>query len=847
MSRLLLKSGIVVTQEARLGVLAEGDVLVEGNRIAAVGPALEADAETIDCTGHFVLPGLVNAHMHAWQTALRSVAANWTLLEYFRHVHAGLATVFQPEDIHIATLAGAVNQLDHGVTTLVDWCHNNPTPEHTDAAVAALKESGIRAAFFHGSPKPDPKPGEPHFSEIPHPRREVERLLAGPLADRDGLVTLGMAVLGPHYSTLEVSAHDFALAKELGVIASMHQGGGEARTPGGWEALMAKGLVGPHINIVHGNNLTDGQLSAFVALGVSFSVTPESEMMQGHGHPITGRLRALGAAPSLGVDLESAIGGDMFTVARMALAAQRALDNAAERARSGGIPPTSTVPVAEALDWITTRGAAMLRHGRSHRQPGAGQAGRHRRAVAGAARHVAGARSRRRRGDAGLGRARARRAGGRQLRQARRQARVPRHRRHPPSPRAVRRAHPGPARHGEREPANRAPRRGRQSAHNEEPAVTQPLLQTTVVGSYPQPDWLVNRDMLSKMVPRTRVRALWRVAEPFLEQAQDDATVLAIRDMERAGIDIVSDGEIRRESYSNRFATALEGIDDEHPGEIVNRVGQRTEVPRVVGRIRRSKPVERRDMRFLRANTERLAKITLPGPFTMGQQVKDEFYKDREAMCMDYAAAVNEEARDLVKAGADVIQLDEPWLRNDPEEAKLYAVKVINRALEGIAVPTVVHLCFGYAAVVRGGKPTGYAFLPQLARQRRPADLDRGGAAQARSRRAEGARAQEDHAGRDRPRRPGGRDGGHGRRAHPRGPRVRAARQAAARPRLRHEVPAARHRLRQAEGAGRRRRAGAHRARLRRRAGRAIAERRCCPCSSRAGVVRSGPGAPSMP
>lgn len=242
-----------------------------------------------------------------------------------------------------------------------------------------------------------------------------------------------------------------------------------------------------------------------------------------------------------------------------------------------------------------------------------------------------------------------------------------------------------------------------------------PILQTTVVGSYPQPDWLVDRGMLSKIVPRTRLREIWRVSEPFLEQAQDDATLLAIRDMERAGIDIVTDGEMRRESYSNRFATALKGIDDEHPGEIVNRSGNRTEVPRVVGRIRRTQPVERRDMQFLRANTDRLAKITLPGPFTMGQQVKDEFYRDAEAMCMDYAAAVNEEAHDLVAAGADVIQLDEPWLRNNPDEARRYAVRVINRALEGLTVPTVVHLCFGYAAVVGGGKPTGYTFLPQLA------------------------------------------------------------------------------------------------------------------------------------
>ena len=361
MARRLLKSGIVVTQDPAIGVLPTGDVLIEDGRIAAVGSNLVADdAEAIDCTGHFVLPGLVNAHMHTWQTALRSVASNWTLLEYFRHVHAGLATVFTPEDIHIATLAGALNQLDHGVTTLVDWCHNNPTPGHTDAGIAALTESGIRAAFFHGSPKPDPKPGEPHFSEVPHPRSEIERLLKGALSDRTGRVTLGMAVLGPHYSTLDVSAHDFALAREFGLVASMHQGGGEAKTPGGWETLMQRGLVGPHINIVHGNNLTDAQLKAFVDLGVSFSLTPENEMAQGHGHPITGRLRELGSAPSVGVDLESLVSGDMFTVARMALASQRALDNAGERGRTGGIPATSTVPAAEALGWITTRGAAML-------------------------------------------------------------------------------------------------------------------------------------------------------------------------------------------------------------------------------------------------------------------------------------------------------------------------------------------------------------------------------------------------------------------------------------------------------------------------------------------------------
>jgi 5-methyltetrahydropteroyltriglutamate--homocysteine methyltransferase len=243
----------------------------------------------------------------------------------------------------------------------------------------------------------------------------------------------------------------------------------------------------------------------------------------------------------------------------------------------------------------------------------------------------------------------------------------------------------------------------------------QHLLPTTVVGSYPQPDWLVNRATLSKSVPRVRMN-IWRVPEPFLEEAQDDATLLAIRDLERAGIDIITDGEIRRESYSNRFATALEGIDLAKPGHVRSRSGHRTPVPRVVGKIKRTGPVEVRDMKFLRANTDRVAKITLPGPFTMSQQAINEHYDEPDEMVMDYAVAVNAEAKDLVKAGADVIQLDEPWLRQDPDAARRIAVKAINRALQGLTVPTIVHLCFGYAALVPGEtKPVGYSFLPELA------------------------------------------------------------------------------------------------------------------------------------
>jgi cytosine/adenosine deaminase-related metal-dependent hydrolase len=357
-TRTLIRGGTVVTMDAQ-GDLAQGDVLVTGDRITEIAPAMSVDdAQVVDATGCIVLPGLVNAHMHTWQTALRGVAANWTLLQYFKNMHAGLATVFSPDDLHIATLVGALNQINCGTTTLVDWCHNNPTPAHNDAAVAALLQSGIRAAFFHGTPKPDPKPGETPFWERPHPRAEVERLLKAHAGEP--LLSIHAAVLGPHYSTLDVAMHDFRMAKDLGLIASMHQGGGPARTPDGWERLEEAGLLGEHINIVHGHALSDAQLARFCELGMSFSAAAESEMSQGHGHPLTGRLRALGRAPSLGVDLESVMSGDMLSQARIALGIQRSLDNVAHREAHGSIPPTSTITTREALAWVTIEGARML-------------------------------------------------------------------------------------------------------------------------------------------------------------------------------------------------------------------------------------------------------------------------------------------------------------------------------------------------------------------------------------------------------------------------------------------------------------------------------------------------------
>jgi 5-methyltetrahydropteroyltriglutamate--homocysteine methyltransferase len=240
------------------------------------------------------------------------------------------------------------------------------------------------------------------------------------------------------------------------------------------------------------------------------------------------------------------------------------------------------------------------------------------------------------------------------------------------------------------------------------------LLPTTVVGSYPQPRWLVDRDRLGSRVPRLRAPEIWRVPAAVLEEAQDDATVLAIQDMERAGIDIVTDGEIRRESYSNRFATALDGLDLDRPGTTLSRSGQPIPVPRVVGPLRRRGAVLVRDVEFLRRQTVRPIKVTLPGPFTLAQQAQDEHYGDEEALALAYARAVNEEAHDLKAAGTDVIQLDEPWLQARPDRAARYGVRAIDRALAGIPGPTAVHLCFGYAAAV-GRKAAAYAFLEELA------------------------------------------------------------------------------------------------------------------------------------
>jgi 5-methyltetrahydropteroyltriglutamate--homocysteine methyltransferase len=241
------------------------------------------------------------------------------------------------------------------------------------------------------------------------------------------------------------------------------------------------------------------------------------------------------------------------------------------------------------------------------------------------------------------------------------------------------------------------------------------LFPTTIVGSYPQPDWLIDREKLSgRFPPRVRAKELWRISEPYLKEAMDDATLVAIRAQEQAGLDIVTDGEVRRESYSNRIATALEGIDIDNPGTALDRSGHPNPVPRIVGKIRRAAPIELEDLLFLKANTDRKVKITVPGPFTMLQQAQNDFYESEEAAAMDYAAALNEEIKELFANGADIVQVDEPYMQARPEKARQYGINALNRALEGVSGTTAVHICFGYAAIIHE-RPTGYNFLPELA------------------------------------------------------------------------------------------------------------------------------------
>jgi 5-methylthioadenosine/S-adenosylhomocysteine deaminase len=363
MSRMLIKGGCVVTMDPQLGELPQGDVLIENGRIAAVAPRLDGPdgAETIDASGMIVMPGLINGHLHTWQSALRGIAGDWTVAQYMQAMHRGLATLYRPDDIYIANLMGALNQINNGATTLVDWCHNNPTPAHTDAAIDGLADSGIRAVFLHGSPKPNPKPGQKHFSEIPMPRQEVERLRKGRFASDGGLMTFGLAILGPYYSVWDVTRADVALANEFDLICSMHVGGGTAMTADGFERLVDEGLIKGNFNVVHGNDIAPATIARMVECGGTFTTTAEIELQMGYGHPVTGLMNALGAPLSIGTDVEAAARGDMFTAMRVTLQHERNRAITETLEKTGNRPERMSVTCRDALAWTTTQGAAIAR------------------------------------------------------------------------------------------------------------------------------------------------------------------------------------------------------------------------------------------------------------------------------------------------------------------------------------------------------------------------------------------------------------------------------------------------------------------------------------------------------
>jgi len=363
MAHTLIKGGRVVTMDDTLGDFERADVLVENDRVLAVGPDLDvpAGAEIVDASNRIVMPGFVNAHIHTWQTGLRGLGSDWTSTNYFRAVHAGLAGFFRPDDIRIANLMGALNQINQGVTTLVDWHHNNPTPDHTDAAVDGLEEAGIRAVFLHGSPKPDPKPGQKPYSEIPMPRGEVERLRKGRLASDDALVTMGLAILGPQMCTEEVLISDLELAREYDLVTSLHHSNAAMMTPQGYRRAAAEGLIDRRFNIVHGNELTDDDLALLLESEATFSVTAEVEMQMCYTDPLSGRLLALGGPISVGSDVESAYAPDMFAVTRFSMQTERHLTSMRMKAQTGERPHPMPVTVKQALGWATTGGAYAFR------------------------------------------------------------------------------------------------------------------------------------------------------------------------------------------------------------------------------------------------------------------------------------------------------------------------------------------------------------------------------------------------------------------------------------------------------------------------------------------------------
>lgn len=350
MRRILLRGAQIITMASNRPDAEHLDILIDGGRIAAIGEQLDSrGAETVEFDGRIIIPGLINAHLHTWQTAMRFAGADWSLPEYLAYAHGEVAHHYRPDDMRIGTLAGALNQIDGGVTTIGDWSHNCVTSEHADAAIDGLKRAGIRAVFLHGTPHA--------LLDRPHDTREVDRLLGGPIAG-DGLLSLGMAIKGPQLSKPDVVIADLRAAAERGVLASMHQSAGP---PGpGWNAVGAAGLWGPQTNIVHGTGLTDAWIKRLTDAGVSFTSTPENELGQGHCTPVTEKLLRVGRAPSLGTDTEIVSAAEVLIAARITLAQQRGLAHARAHERTGLGAETIPVTVKQAMSWATVEGARAL-------------------------------------------------------------------------------------------------------------------------------------------------------------------------------------------------------------------------------------------------------------------------------------------------------------------------------------------------------------------------------------------------------------------------------------------------------------------------------------------------------
>ncbi|MEL0144997.1 MAG: amidohydrolase family protein [Alphaproteobacteria bacterium] len=361
MARKLIKGGWVVSMDSAIGDIHGGDVLIEDDKIVEVGRNIDAvDAEVIDATRMIVAPGLINGHEHTWQTGVRGTVSNWTMFEYSQLMHATAVPHFTPDDVRIANLCGALNQLSCGTTTLFDWHHCNATTDHTDAAIDSLEEAGIRAIYGHGQTKTDPKPGEKPFNERPHSRERVERLRKGRLASDDGLVTMAMCIQGIGFSVWECIEHDVRLAKDMGLRWSNHTGalGVPMFADDAVRKLDDLGLLGPDADFVHGTNLTDDEMKLIIDRGGSITVAPECECNFGHGNPVTGKVLELGGTPSFGIDLESNISGDMFSAVRFGLQFERAMYTDA-RPR-----PTKTMPdhlkTRVALEWATIGNARAM-------------------------------------------------------------------------------------------------------------------------------------------------------------------------------------------------------------------------------------------------------------------------------------------------------------------------------------------------------------------------------------------------------------------------------------------------------------------------------------------------------